>query len=358
MSHLNLCALVALAIGLSTAGLAHAQPGLSTKPNYDAIYNADRIDEYTQRELTVLHDAATKALDAQDYAAAETTLGQLVSRRPTTRDAFFLMGLAKSGLGKWEEARTSLEAAVLSEPKRPEPKTRLGLAYARLANFDGARKLRADLAVLAGDCKQTCPDATWIADGLKALDEALAPGAQPAVLAGASVAPAAPIAETTGFDPRKYNLVSFDDSRDLYDLLTQAGRCAPKQLAEPRQPCALILYQPDETIPGALAANFKPVFSVVSRTEIWAIHDKKLQRVKIEDLYFDQQEIIGQKQAAYRSVALIGNAENKANCDKALPCLTNLVVQDMFRMYGSMPDSVVEVIWGSGMKDPGTVRIQ
>jgi hypothetical protein len=30
----------------------------------------------------------------------------------------------------------------------------------------------------------------------------------------------------------------------------------------------------------------------------------------------------------------------------------------MFRMYTNMPDSVVQVIWGGGMKDPGTVRIR
>ena len=46
------------------------------------------------------------------------------------------------------------------------------------------------------------------------------------------------------------------------------------------------------------------------------------------------------------------------NCERGLACLAHLVVQDMFRMYASMPDSVVEVIWGAGMKDPGTVRIR
>jgi hypothetical protein len=30
----------------------------------------------------------------------------------------------------------------------------------------------------------------------------------------------------------------------------------------------------------------------------------------------------------------------------------------MFHMYSGMPDSVVEVIWGAGMKDVGTVRVR
>jgi tetratricopeptide (TPR) repeat protein len=132
MSHIKLRALIAVAIGLSLTGLAQAQAqnplspekGLWNRPDYDRIYTADRIDEEIRRELTGLHRTATDALDAKNYAAAETTLRELVGRAPTTTDAHFLMGLAKIGLGKWDEARTSLEAAVQKEPARPEPKTR------------------------------------------------------------------------------------------------------------------------------------------------------------------------------------------------------------------------------------------
>jgi hypothetical protein len=152
--------------------------------------------------------------------------------------------------------------------------------------------------------------------------------------------------------------VTFTNTADLYTLLTRDGRCAPKKLAEPRQPCALILYRPEDGDTGGLSANFKPVFRVDSRASVWAIHDKKLQKVRIESLYFDIEQIIGQKQATYRSVALIGNEENQANCDKGQPCLSHLVAENLFSMYGNMPDSVVEVIWGTGMKDPGTIRIR
>jgi hypothetical protein len=212
-------------------------------------------------------------------------------------------------------------------------------------------------------CKKSCDDATWIADGLVLLDQALGAPAASVLIASAPAASPSPtspaaIATTINFDPATYNLVSFTDTADLYDLLTRDGRCAPKKLADPRQPCALILYRPDDGSTGGFSANFKPVFRVDSRTSIWAIHNKELQKVRIENLYFDIQDIIGQKQASYRSVALIGNAENKANCDKGLACLSSLVAEDMFSMYGKMPDSVVQVIWGAGMKDPGTVRVR
>jgi tetratricopeptide (TPR) repeat protein len=367
MSHIKLGALVAVAIGLSLAGLAHAQAqnpldplsrGLWTRPDYDRIYAADRVEEFNRRELGILHKAATAALNAKDFVAAETTLGELAGRDPTTIDAHFLMGLAKTGLGKWDEASTWLEAAVQKEPERPEPRTRLGLAYLKLGNVEAAKQQRAELASLDAACKRACADAVWIADGLVMLDQGLT-GPRAPVLA-ASAAPLSPsaIASTVNFDPEKYSLVTFTDTSDLYELLTRDGRCVPKKLAEPRQPCALILYRPDDGATGGLSANFKPVFRVDSRASVWAIHDKKLQKVRIENLYFDVQQIIGQKQAIYRSVALIGNAENKANCDSGLPCLSSLVAEDMFGMYGKMPDSVVEVIWGAGMKDPGATRVQ
>lgn len=376
MSLFRLCTLILAAIQLSAAGIAHAQAqnplsplkGLWNAPDYDAIYNAERIDEFARRELLNLHKAATEALDAKNYAAAEAILGELVRRNPTTTDAHFLMGLAKIGLGRWGEAKPFLEAAVAREPRRPEPKTRLGLTHVRLGDIDAARKVRADLASLAGACATACEDAIWIADGLLELDGALAaPAAQAPraslVLTGATGADSLPASPAPAgvpreFDPAEYSLVTFDDPQDLYDLLTKDGRCAPEKTAEHRQPCALILYRPVDGAEGGITANFKPVFRVDSRRTIWAIHDKKLQKVRIENLFFDVQDIIGQKRKTYESVALIGNAENRANCEKALPCLSGLVAEDMFRMYGNMPDSVVEVIWGAGMKDPGTIRVR
>ena len=165
------------------------------------------------------------------------------------------------------------------------------------------------------------------------LDQALSPNrsvadavpvSAPTVAVASPAAAAAPASKE--FDPANYSLVTFDDPRDLYKLLTQEGRCPPNKLAEPKQPCALILYTLVDDTKDGRHANFKPVFKVVSKDAIWAIHDKKLQKVGIENLYHDEDEIIGAKKSAYRSVALIGNAENKANCEQTRPCLASLVV--------------------------------
>ena len=349
----------AAAITLTPAALA--QPGLSTKPNYDLIYNADRIDENGQADINRLHNDAVTALQAKDFAGAEAKLNDLFKRSLSPpADSSFLMGLAKIGLEKWAEALPFLEAAVAAEPQRPEPKTRLGLAQVMLNQPAAAREQREALIRLDIACNNACSDNTWINDGIRTLDQALA-AKSPANQSAALAASAAMIsgAPAKDFDPASYNLAAFNDPSDLYDLLTKPGRCPEKTAAEPRQPCALILYRPaDGSATGGLAANFKPVFKVVNRSTIWAIHDKKLQKVKVEDLYFDNDEVIGRARAKYMSVALVGNAENAANCAAGKQCLANLVSEDMFRMYGNMPDSVVEVVWGAGMKDVGTIRVR
>ncbi len=351
--------LAAVMLGLACAPGALAQPGLSTKPNYDLIATADRIDEGTQRDINKLHNGAVTALQARDYASAEAKLAELFDRGGVPTDSHFLMGLAKIGLEKWGEAKPFLENAVAYEPARPEPRTRLGLALVMLNQPDQARAQREALIQLDIACNKTCADQTWITDGIRTLDQALA-AKSPANQSAKLAASAAAVSATTpkDFDPTKYNIAVFTDTHDLYDLLTQPGRCPEKETADPRQPCALILYRPVDGDAGGLAANFKPVFKVVNRSTVWAIHDKKLQKVQIEDLYYDNDDVIGQKRTKYTSVALIGNAENKANCDAQKPCLANLVSEDMFRMYGNMPDSVVEVVWGGKMKDVGTVRVK
>lgn len=359
-------------IAIPAAALAQNNPlspekGLWNAPDYDANYNATRIAEDTARELSGRYKLAVAALEAKDFATAEAILFDLSRRDFTKSDTDFLMGLAKTGLNKWDEARTYLEVAVEKEPTRPEPKTRLGLTYVHLGALDAARKQRQLLAGLNTDCNKTCPDAKWIGEGLVVLDEALSTRvADPnAVDTSLEAALEAADAQSDGMpgmpkeiDPTKYSLVAFEDQHDLYDLLTKDGRCPVKQLAEPRQPCALVLYTPIGEAGKGRAANFKPVFGVISPKAVWAIHDKKLQKVEIEDLYFDNDDVIGRKGATYRSAAVIGNAENRLNCESGMPCLNALVAQDMFRMFGNMPDSVVAVIWGNGMKDVGTTRIR
>lgn len=343
---------------LAMAGAAHAQPGLSTAPDYDLIYKADRIDDDADNGLAQLKQQGLTALQGKDFATAETAFTELLRRKPSAVGASFMLGLSKIGLEKWDEAKVALERAVVDEPDRPEPKTRLGLTHIMLQNADGARQQRDALVMLDVDCRGTCKDAVWIKDGIVALDQALAPGVKTRVSGAALAAVAPPPVQAGPFDPAKYNLVAFDDPDALYDLLTREGRCEPNKTAAPRQPCALILYRPTDGSGTSLAANFKPVFKVTSRNTIWAIHDKQLQKIKIDNLYMDVVDVIGGKRTNYESIALVGNAENAANCEQGKPCLGDLVSEDMFNMYRNMPDSVVKVIWGGGMEDSGTVRVR
>jgi hypothetical protein len=347
-----------VAASLAFAGAAYAQPGLSTGPDYDLIYKADRIEDNADNGLAQLQQQGLTALQGKDFAAAEAAFSELLRRKPSAVGANFMLGLAKIGLEKWEDAKVALERAVDDEPDRPEPKTRLGLTHIMLQNAEGARQQRDALLMLDVDCKGSCKDAAWIKDGIVALDQALAPGVKARISGAALAAVAQPPAQPGVFDPAKYGLVAFDDPDDLYDLLTKEGRCQANKTAAPRQPCALILYRPTDGSGGSLAANFKPVFKVTSRNAIWAIHDKQLQRIKIDNLYMDVVDVIGGKRTNYESVALVGNAENNANCAQGKPCLGDLVSEDMFNMYRNMPDSVVKVLWGGGMEDPGTVRVR
>lgn len=354
--------LLALLFAASTAfaAAAHAQPGLSTQPDYDLIDKADRIDDNSQRDLSLLQQRALSALQAKDYAGAETALAEVLRISRTAPGANFHMGLAKIGLEKWNDAQTYLEAAIVDEPARPEPRTRLAITYVKLDRPEAAKEQREALVALDARCNKTCEDAQWIAEGVLLIDQALSSElAANRISAAALAAVAAPAYDSNkGFEPEKYNLVTFSDTNDLYDLLTQEGRCQINKTADERQPCALILYRPVDGTVDARAANFKPVFKIVNRKSIWAIHDKKLQKVRIEDLFFDEVDVIGKGRAKYISIALIGNAENRANCAKGIVCLAQLVSQDMFNMYTNMPASVVELIWGAGMKDNGTVRIR
>ena len=347
-----------VAASLAFAGAAYAQPGLSTGPDYDLIYKADRIEDNADNGLAQLQQQGLTALQGKDFAAAEAAFSELLRRKPSAVGANFMLGLAKIGLEKWEDAKVALERAVDDEPDRPEPKTRLGLTHIMLQNAEGARQQRDALLMLDVDCKGSCKDAAWIKDGIVALDQALAPGVKARISGAALAAVAQPPAQPGVFDPAKYGLVAFDDPDDLYDLLTKEGRCQANKTAAPRQPCALILYRPTDGSGGSLAANFKPVFKVTSRNAIWAIHDKQLQKIKIDNLYMDVVDVIGGKRTNYESVALVGNAENNANCAQGKPCLGDLVSEDMFNMYRNMPDSVVKVLWGGGMEDPGTVRVR
>jgi len=335
-----------LLAGLLSPLSALAQPGLSTKPNYDAIYNADRTDENTLRTLEGFHDAVTGALSAGDFSAAEAAAALLLRRDPTTTDANFLMGLAKSGLGQWAEARRYLETAVGKEPQRPEPKARLGVAYAMLKDEAGAARQRAGLQALKEACGTDCRDAQWITQGLALIDQALAgpAGTTPFLPPAPNVSTA--IAEVTGFDPQRYGLALIGGADELYEALTREGRCPAGRTAARREPCALILYRPQTDEPGGRTMNFRPVFRVDSPSSVWTTRDGRLQKVRISDLSADVTDTVTQKQVSLAPRALVGNAENRTSCETGRPCLNALGARDMFSMYQNMPETVVRTIWG------------
>jgi len=155
-----------LAATIAFAAAAHAQEGLSTGPDYNLIDKADRVDENGLRDQALLRQRALAALQAKDYAGAESSLAELLRLNGATPGANFLMGLAKIGLEKWNEAQPYLESATVDEPQRPEPKTRLAITYVKLDNPEAAKQQRTALVALDASCSKTCADAQWISEGI------------------------------------------------------------------------------------------------------------------------------------------------------------------------------------------------
>lgn len=189
MRRLVVSILVLAAVG-SVSGVATAQPGLSTGMNTDGIDRNRRIEEDQKRALDKLRKAGLEALQAQNFAGAEKSFGSLLEKNPTTSDANYLMGLAKIGLKKWPEAKQYLEVAIMEEPKRPEPKARLGVADIMVNDMEGAKVQRIVLADMAEKCNG-CADAKKINDNLAMIDKVLA-AVQPKPATAPAAAPPPP----------------------------------------------------------------------------------------------------------------------------------------------------------------------
>lgn len=158
-------------------------------------------------------------------------------------------------------------------------------------------------------------------------------------------------ASEEAFVPTNFGIVEFEEPTDLYTRLIETGRCPVKVMAEERQPCAFIFY---ERVSGTgKRINFKPVFRVESPDVIWVMHDRQLKRVSVGKLYSDIVRIRGQE-AKYHSFGVVGNVEDKANCESGRACLQHLVEQNMFLMYQKIPELVVDKLWRNKMVDPGT----
>jgi len=177
MRGLLVSVLMAAAMG-ATAGVAHAQPGLSGGNDLDAIDRAHRLDQEKQRVRESTRKVGLAALQSGDFAAAEKSFATLLSYDPTTSDASYLMGLAQLGLQKWPEARLSLEDAVANEPDRPEPRARLGVALVMLGDINGAADQHDALSAMWRGCNK-CENAQAIADSLTMLDKILVAATKP-----------------------------------------------------------------------------------------------------------------------------------------------------------------------------------
>jgi Flp pilus assembly protein TadD len=174
MPRLVFCVVIMAAL----SGVAHAQPGLSGGNDLDAIDKAHRIDQEKQRERDASRNTGLEALQAQDFTGAERNFAKLLTFDPTTSDANYLMGLAQIGLKKWPEAKVSLETAVKLEPKRPEPKARLGVAHVMLGDINSAADQHDALGAMARECNG-CPDQKNINDNLLMLDRILVAATKP-----------------------------------------------------------------------------------------------------------------------------------------------------------------------------------
>lgn len=117
---------------------------------------------------------AFRALDNKDFALAEEIFADVVQRDPKNPKANFYLGATRMGLGKWQDAKTNLELAAREMKRHPDPKSRLGVTYAKLGDAAAANVQRAELVKMADACNNTCKLSPYIASGIRMIDDALA----------------------------------------------------------------------------------------------------------------------------------------------------------------------------------------
>mgnify|MGYP003390645826 FL=1 len=122
------------------------------------------------------------ALQARNFAEAEALFAEALRYNRNNAEANFYMGVARMDLGKGEDAKKHLEIALRKKPKHPDPKSRLGVTYAKLGDTAAANALRADLVKMSDACRSSCRLSPYITAGIQMIDEALAetPAAAPA----------------------------------------------------------------------------------------------------------------------------------------------------------------------------------
>lgn len=119
-------------------------------------------------------DDGLNALHLGKYTKAEASFARALKRDADNADANLFMGVARMNLGKWEDAKTNLEIALDKLPTHPDPKSRLGVTYAKLGDTAGAHAQRAELVRMAEACSDTCKLSSFITKGIAMIDAALA----------------------------------------------------------------------------------------------------------------------------------------------------------------------------------------
>ena len=97
-------------------------------------------DRSGEQEKSQKVRAAESALEAQDYASAETQLKALAAANPKDGRVLYDLGFAQERNGRDSEAAQSYAAAIVAIPGFAEPKVALGLLDARSGRLEEAHR--------------------------------------------------------------------------------------------------------------------------------------------------------------------------------------------------------------------------
>ncbi len=87
-------------------------------------------------------------INAGNWPEAILAFNDVLAAKPDDYEAAFLKGQAQAASGDYPGAKSSLELAIVLQPRLIEARGRLGLVETKLGNADAAAKVRADLVAL------------------------------------------------------------------------------------------------------------------------------------------------------------------------------------------------------------------
>lgn len=138
----------------------------------------------TPTQSTPQYDAAAEyqkgaaALAAKNFKDAARYFDHVLQVTPRDANSNYLMGLSQAGLGNNKRAAAAFERATKYDPDLLEAQTQLAVARAKLGEADKAKAIRDKLAQKRAACGASCASAAQYDSALKAIDDALAAGAQ------------------------------------------------------------------------------------------------------------------------------------------------------------------------------------